>query len=190
MRNNKTETLLDGFKKIPGFSNYGVSKDGIVFSLTTDKTLKPFLNRKNYLQVSMQDDSGNRKTMRVHRLVLLAFRGPAPKDCVGCHNDGNSQNNSLSNLRYDTMENNVEDMKKHGAFEKIQKSRVEFFGKPRTRKQKRCTNCKEFKSLNDEFYKSRSEVDKHTTVCKVCIKERDKKRRLVKPTGRKNQESS
>lgn len=53
------------------------------------------------------------KRMRVHRLVLTAFRGPCPPGCEGCHNDGNVENNSLENLRWDTHRNNIADKAKH-----------------------------------------------------------------------------
>lgn len=53
---------------------------------------------------------------RVHRLVLEAFRGPCPDGFEGCHNDGNPQNNSLSNLRWDTKSANHADAVKHGTF--------------------------------------------------------------------------
>lgn len=39
--------------------------------------------------------------MRVHVLVLRAFRGPRPAGMVGCHRDDNPANNLLGNLRWD-----------------------------------------------------------------------------------------
>jgi hypothetical protein len=50
----------------------------------------------------------------VSKLVLEAFRGPRPPGMEGCHNDGNSLNNNLSNLRWDTHLANVRDMFRHG----------------------------------------------------------------------------
>ncbi len=52
--------------------------------------------------------------VRVHRLVLEAFVGPCPDGMEACHNDGDRQNNHLSNLRWDTHSNNVQDSIKHG----------------------------------------------------------------------------
>jgi hypothetical protein len=51
---------------------------------------------------------------RVHRLVLIAFVGPAPEGCEGCHNDGDPANNRLSNLRWDTHAANMADQIDHG----------------------------------------------------------------------------
>ena len=58
--------------------------------------------------------NGVRETNRVHQLVLRAFVGECPAGYVVCHNDGNSSNNTLSNLRYDTQSENCKDIIKHG----------------------------------------------------------------------------
>lgn len=52
----------------------------------------------------------------VHALILKTFIGPRPpgKECL--HIDGNPQNNKLSNLRYGTHKENMEDCSKHGGF--------------------------------------------------------------------------
>jgi len=50
----------------------------------------------------------------VHRLVLTSFAGPCPESKQGCHNDGDSLNNRLENLRWDTLKNNQADRNKHG----------------------------------------------------------------------------
>ena len=57
---------------------------------------------------------GKRETRKVHRLVLETFVGPRPEGMVGCHNNGNNQDNRLSNLRWDTLAGNAQDMKRHG----------------------------------------------------------------------------
>ena len=49
--------------------------------------------------------SGNRKTMRVHRLVAMAFIGEPNKEMVN-HKDGNKTNNILSNLEWATRSEN------------------------------------------------------------------------------------
>lgn len=52
---------------------------------------------------------GKVKNFRVHQLVMLAFIGPCPDGMECCHNDGNPQNNNLSNIRYDTRLSNAKD---------------------------------------------------------------------------------
>lgn len=53
------------------------------------------------------------KPRKIHQVVLKAFVGPAlGRD--GCHKDGNVDNNTLSNLRYDTRTGNMADRQIHG----------------------------------------------------------------------------
>jgi hypothetical protein len=49
-----------------------------------------------------------------HHLVLEAFVGPRPDGMQCCHGDGNRQNNSPGNLRWDTPLANSRDKQKHG----------------------------------------------------------------------------
>lgn len=53
-------------------------------------------------------------SIAVHRLVLFAFVGPQPEGMECCHYDGNTTNNRLSNLRWDTPVSNQEDKRRHG----------------------------------------------------------------------------
>jgi hypothetical protein len=57
---------------------------------------------------------GKEKRCKVHRLVLTAFIGSCPADMECCHNDGNSSNNCLTNLRWDTKRNNALDRVRFG----------------------------------------------------------------------------
>jgi outer membrane receptor for monomeric catechols len=75
-----------------------------------------------YLFVSLSRD-GVRVVRSVHTLVLEAFRGPAPKGMEGAHNDGNSLNCALSNLRWDTHQANVADQVRHGTQPRGEKHR-------------------------------------------------------------------
>jgi hypothetical protein len=54
------------------------------------------------------------KAVTVHRLVTRAFLGKRPTGLEVCHNDGNKQNNHISNLRYDTKASNELDKVRHG----------------------------------------------------------------------------
>jgi len=57
---------------------------------------------------------GKWRTLRVHCLVLTAFRGARPRGMVGCHNNGNVSDNRLENLRWDTPSENMHDEVRHG----------------------------------------------------------------------------
>ena len=82
-------------------SNYFVTEHGEIINSTNGKKLKPQLNGKGYLRVSI---SG--KLVFVHRLVAeLYVPNPENKPQVN-HKDGNKQNNSAKNLEWVTnMEN-------------------------------------------------------------------------------------
>lgn len=66
-----------------------------------------------YLKVTLFLN-GRRNQRYVHRLVYGSFIAPIPDGFVICHNDGNPQNNNLSNLRLDTQSGNLSDRERHG----------------------------------------------------------------------------
>lgn len=68
----------------------------------------------NQYLVGCLHSDGKQTNVKVHRAVLLAFRGPCPEGMVGCHNDGNRLNNRLANLRWDTHRSNKQDSIIHG----------------------------------------------------------------------------
>ncbi|MCY0933612.1 NUMOD4 motif-containing HNH endonuclease [Streptomyces sp. H34-S4] len=70
-------------------------------------------DRDGYPSVTLTGKARGR-TLRVHILVAEAFIGPRPKSMVVCHNDGSSQNNTASNLRYGTPAENDSDKDLHG----------------------------------------------------------------------------
>lgn len=57
------------FKVITGYPDYLISESGEIFSLKSNRNLKPYKTTKGYLQVRL--DSG--KAFHVHRLVAEAF---------------------------------------------------------------------------------------------------------------------
>lgn len=57
---------------------------------------------------------GVRSVQSVHVLVAEAFLGPRPEGHEVCHNDGDRDNNCLTNLRYDTHSGNMLDAVSHG----------------------------------------------------------------------------
>lgn len=67
----------------------------------------------NYQTVNLYLD-GVKRSPTVHSLIALSFLGERPEGMVVCHNDGDRDNNSVKNLRYDSMSNNVLDTVAHG----------------------------------------------------------------------------
>lgn len=97
---------------ISGYPNYGVTESGDIFSNHSGswKKLKKSADKQGRLRVSL----GRGNTKYIHRIVLETFKGECPKGMEACHNDGNNQNNSLENLRWDTSKSNMQDQYLHG----------------------------------------------------------------------------
>jgi HNH endonuclease/NUMOD4 motif len=137
---NESASEVEIWRDIPGYVGYyQVSNFGRVRSLVRYlpefDVLSGVRIPKCYLRPSRTGPSGrpgvslsingrNHKIL-IHRLVLLAFKGPRPKGLEACHNDGNHLNNALGNLRWDTRKSNVEDAVRHGTvFRKLTEREV------------------------------------------------------------------
>ena len=67
----------------------------------------------NKTTVTLRKD-GKTHVKNVSRLVLIAFVGRPKIGQEACHNDGESINNHIENLRWDTHRHNLLDTEKHG----------------------------------------------------------------------------
>lgn len=114
------------FVPVPGYEGiYEVSDEGEVRSLARrvpcsggtkllkERILKPSLTDDGYHVVTLYKN-GSHETLRVHRIVLLAFVGPCPQGMETCHGDGSRTVNRLANLKWGTPEDNWIDRKRHG----------------------------------------------------------------------------
>lgn len=96
---------------------YEVSNLGGIKSLHKGKVRIRSLGKDTdgYYQVDLyKNGDGSGKVKKVHILVLEAFVCPRPVGMMGLHNDGNPQNNHLTNLRWGTQSENEQDKKNHG----------------------------------------------------------------------------
>lgn len=91
---------------------YEVSCWGNVRNVETKKPLSKYCDNRGlgYLRVKMIDTNGVRVALKIHRLVALYFC-PRPSDMRQFedvnHIDGNTRNNSFSNLEWVTHEENI-----------------------------------------------------------------------------------
>lgn len=95
------------WKKLPNpYADYEVSSLGRVLSAKFGgrSILKPGLNSSGYRVIHVFV-SGKKKSVFVHRLVLLAFYGES--DLQGNHKNGIKTDNRLSNLEYCTRSENI-----------------------------------------------------------------------------------
>lgn len=121
------DSMPENWAPIPGYVGlYEVSSHGRIRSLdrlvkgprvirqVAGRMLVPGKTEDGYLKVNLCR-AGKATTMRVNRLVLIAFAGPAPADKpMACHEDNDRSNNRASNLRWDSNSGNQRDRKRNG----------------------------------------------------------------------------
>ena len=109
-------------KEIPGFEGYYADTDGNIYSCynvgnhtITGKIRKQLKETDCHGRPRVTLCRDQKRHYRfVHQLILETFVGPRSDKLECCHNDGNNQNNKLSNLRWDTSKANSADMIRHG----------------------------------------------------------------------------
>lgn len=87
-------------------SPYYASKDGEIYNMSK-KTKMRFESAGNYYRVQCYYNLGG-KHYSVHRMVWESFNGPIPAGYEINHIDGNTHNNSLSNLELVTHKENCQ----------------------------------------------------------------------------------
>jgi hypothetical protein len=153
--------------RIPEWDFYEVSDDGQVRSqdrqirtrwgttfLRKGKVLKP-ISHRGYWAVTLREEGRNRTT-KVHTLVLEAFVGPRPDGLEARHLDGNTDNNSLQNLKWGTRSENNLDRVAHGTHQNSSKltcprDHAYDYIDPKTGSRK----CKRCRSMHMKAYYSR-----------------------------------
>lgn len=102
-------------RPIPTFPDYYISHRGEVWSEKSLKWLK-FHFHMGSLCIHLSRGDSSTATPTVGRLVLETWLYPCPEGMECCHNDGDTCNNILENLRWDTHKANMQDAVKHGSF--------------------------------------------------------------------------
>jgi len=129
------------WKDIPGYEGkYQVSNLGRVKSLSriihgaNQSSAYTWVSKERILRPGRHDKSGHlsvmlnspRRCCLVHQLVLRAFIGESSDGTVVLHKNGDSADNRLENLRYDTQSENVHDVYRQGkAWKKLTADDVE-----------------------------------------------------------------
>ena len=101
--------MMELFRDIAGYEGkYQITSWGRVYSVDSQKYLKPEVNEKGYLRVDLYAENGKRTHYKIHRLVADAFiENKYDKPQIN-HKDGNKQNNSVTNLEWVTDSENKE----------------------------------------------------------------------------------
>ena len=100
-------------KQIPGYENYKITENGVVYSNFTNDIKKPSNHRQGYFLIGLSKDKKEIKLL-VHRLVALTYlENPNGYKYVN-HKDGNKRNNHVSNLEWVTSSQNQKHAYKNG----------------------------------------------------------------------------
>jgi len=89
------------FYEIPYLNGYGISKQGIIKNLITDKIVTQYDDKRGY---NIFRVSG--KNYKAHRILGLMFLSNPQNKPIIDHIDGNKKNNNLINLRWATTKEN------------------------------------------------------------------------------------
>ena len=90
------------YKDIPNYPNYRACSDGRIYSVLSNKFLKPGNRNSGYLFVSLYP----KRSVSIHRIIALSFLGP-PNGRQVNHKDGNKINNKVDNLEYISAKENI-----------------------------------------------------------------------------------
>lgn len=112
MTDMELEIAIKGYE-----GDYTVDRKGTIRSYKGKSvtTISPFVNSNGYLCVKLSKN-GKRKTLKVHRLVAMAFvPNPHPRKYkIVLHLDDDKLNPLWSNLKWGTNLHNVRDMMNKG----------------------------------------------------------------------------
>lgn len=96
---------MERWRIVEGFENYAISDKGNVKNLRFGRIIQPFPDKNGYMIVNLYGN-GKMKTLKVHRLVMIAFvSNPERKEQVN-HINGNKKDNRLINLEWATQSEN------------------------------------------------------------------------------------
>ena len=111
--------MMEEWREIPDYPGYEISSLGNARSFRSGngkgelkseaRVLKQqvFAGRKYYRLTLFRN--GKPKTLKTHRVMLEAFKGPCPPGMQGLHRDDNQSNNTIDNLMWGTHAENVAD---------------------------------------------------------------------------------
>lgn len=109
-----------GFYEIPGYSQYAISREGVVIKKDTAVIVKASRNPDGYFNQRIASDSGIRLTWGRHRLMAFVFKYPGEEytDLVVNHKNGIKGDDWLDNLEWITYQGNAEHAGSMGLTEK------------------------------------------------------------------------
>ncbi len=120
------------WRQIPDFETYEISDDGQIRDVCSKDPVRTSYHPSKsggwgpFVAVRLTGSNGKKQSLRVHRLVALAFKPPdfsrmsredlekkLAETLWVRHLDDNNQNNQVDNLEWGTPKQNSEDMKRN-----------------------------------------------------------------------------
>jgi len=149
-------------RKIPGYSDYMVDQDGMVYGKRFGTPMVP--SGKRYKMVNLTSDTGDVKSIKVHRAVAAAFLGLdlSNSRIEVNHKDGDKFNNRVSNLELVTRSENC-----------VHRAAMNF--PMDSEEKKECRSCRELK-LKSEFGHKHDTIDNLSSYCKSCANAKARER--------------
>ena len=94
------------FIDIKGFEgNYKINEDGEIYSLLSNKIIRPYITNKGYKAIDLIKE-GDRHKYLVHRLVAETFVPNDNNYPIVLHKDNNKLNTNYTNLKWGTYSEN------------------------------------------------------------------------------------
>lgn len=91
---------MEEYRKLANYSKYRIYPDGRIYSEFINRFITATEDTSGYLQNTLVDDFGNRKTLKNHILVASAFIPRVVDKPEINHKDFNKHNNAVSNLEW------------------------------------------------------------------------------------------
>ena len=99
------------WKQINNFERYEINEDGYIKNTKTSYLLKATKDKDGYLQIGLRKPGIRKKTFfKIHKLVALHFLEFEESKQVD-HIDRNKLNNHFTNLRWVTLQENIDNRK-------------------------------------------------------------------------------
>ena len=111
------------FKILDEYPHYKIYPDGKIYSIKLKKYISGYKNKRGYCAFTLYNLEGKRKHKGLHQLLAMAFI-PNPKGYeIVRHLDDDKDNNSLSNLKWGTIKENIEASIRNNIFKMPDNSR-------------------------------------------------------------------